>query len=94
MESWPQQTNITELRGPLGLTRYYRKLVCNNNILTKPLTYLLTKKGFQWNPHGTKAFEDLKHAMMQTPMLALPKFDKTFAIETDECDTGMDTILS
>lgn len=62
-------------------------------IIAKPLTQFLTKKGFSWNDQAQTAFEMLKTAMITTPVLALPNFERPFAIETDACDTGIDVVL-
>lgn len=71
MHAWPMPTTTIELHGFLGLTGYYRKFIRNYDIFAKPLTQLLTKKGFHWDHRTQEAFDKLKHAMIQTPVLAL-----------------------
>jgi hypothetical protein len=93
MDSWPLPTNQTELRGFLGLTGDYRKFVQHYGLITKPLTQLLTKKGFVWTEQATAAFLKLKAAMTSTPVLALPDFSVPFTIETDTYDTSIGAVL-
>ena len=95
MRQWPIPTNLTELRGFLGLTGYYRKFVQNYGILAKPLTMLLQKNAkFVWTDQAHQTFLALKQDMVTTPVLISPDFSKSFTIETDACSTGIGAVLS
>lgn len=54
---------------------------------------LLSKKGFQWSEAATTAFQQLKQAMITTPVLALPDFLLPFTMETDARGTGIGVVL-
>lgn len=81
MVHWPEPKNITELRGFLGLTSYYRRFVAGYVKIAKPLTELLKNGKFEWNLTATTAFETLKEAVTRLPTLSLPNFDQPFVIE-------------
>ena len=58
------------------------------------MTELLKKNNpWVWTEHCQKAFEGLKTAVTEEPVLALPDFAKTFEVHTDASDFDIGGVL-
>jgi len=83
MLDWLLPSSTTTLRGFIGLTGFYRKFIKGYAQVANPLTTLLCKDQFLWNPGAQQAFELLKHLMTTSPVLAIPDFTFPFVLESD-----------
>ncbi|CAH9095580.1 unnamed protein product [Cuscuta europaea] len=91
---WEAPTKVTELRSFLGLINYYRRFIEGYSKRAAPLTDLLKKgKTWEWSDLCQEAFDDLKAAVSQEPVLALPDFDKPFEVQIDASDFAIGGVL-
>ena len=64
--------------------------MANYDSITWPLT---RKDNFHWGLEAKLAFQSLKVAMTQLPVLALPNFLEPFIVETDASGTSIGAVL-
>jgi hypothetical protein len=93
IQCWPILKSVTQLRGFLGLTSYYRRFVHQYGLLCRPLHDLLKKNSFSWTEQRTLAISTLKAKMSSAPILALPNFNLLLTIETDASGGGIGVVL-
>lgn len=91
MQQWPLPANLKGLQEFLGLTGYYRKFLRDYRGVA-PLT-TMRKNSFHWIEEALEAFQSLKKAMTEPPVLALPNFAKPFVIESDASGKGIGAVL-
>ena len=93
---WPAPTNVTEVRGILGLGNYYRRFVRDFSKIVQPLIKL-TKKDtlFVWTEATQAAFERLKEVLLISPdVMAFPSESGQYILDKDASDKTIGAILS
>ena len=89
--------NVREVQSFLGYVNYHRSHIEKYAELAVPL-YALTgkKKGetFIWEPEHEKAFENLKSAMTQAPVMKFPERSGLFILDTDASNAAIAAELS
>jgi len=88
-------TNIKEVQSFLGAVNYNRASIKNCSSITKPLYDLTNKiKNFNWEEIHTKAFNELKQALIEAPILSHFKDDLDIELITDASDIGCGAVLN
>ena len=79
----------------LGFMGYYRRFVPDYSTVAQPLVHLLGKDcKFEWTTACQDAFKDLCALLFKAPVLAFPKEDLPYIIDTDASDYGIGGVLS
>jgi len=87
--------NTIQVRSFVGLASYYRKFV-QDFAKKAALLNRLTQKNhkFEWNDETQNSFEELKQALTEPPILALPTDDDLFILDTDASNESIGAVLS
>ncbi|KAK3017242.1 hypothetical protein RJ639_005530 [Escallonia herrerae] len=84
IKKWEAPTKVSELRSFLGLANYYWRFIKGYSVKAAPLTNILKKgKAWKWSKRCQTAFEGLKEAVTEKPVLALPDHMKVFELQTN-----------
>lgn len=94
IENFPTPTSVRNVRQFLGLTGYFRQFVKNYAFFAKPLTRLIRKDVvWEWTEKERQAFEKLKDALTNRPVLAIYSPEATTELHTDASSIGVAGIL-
>ena len=93
--NWIPPTTTKGVREFLGFTGYYRRFVPDYSTVAQPLVHLLGKDcKFEWTTAYQDAFKALHALLITAPVLAFPKEDLPYIIDTDASDYGIGGVLS
>ena len=94
IQNLPLPVTLQELQSFLGHVGFYRRFIQDFAKVSKPLTTLLFKdKDFIVNKEGEPAFEMLKLALIEAPILQSPNWDLPFEIMCDTSDYAVGAVL-
>lgn len=92
---WPTPQNVRNINQFLGFCNFYRRFVENYAKISAPLERLKRKDVlWRWGAEEQRAFDALKHAFVEAPVLVMPDMEAPFRVETDASDFAMGAILS
>ena len=87
IEKLPPPTSVTEVRAFLGHVGFYRRFIKNFSKIARPLTNLLQKDvEFQFDVACKKAFEVLKDAHTDAPIVQASYWSLAFVLMCDASD--------
>jgi len=97
IRDWPQPKNVHDVRQFFGLANYYRRFIKKFGMISAPLAALFKQidgdsrknRPIDWNTAHQFAFERLKQALTNAPVLHQPDPTKPYTIETDASDFAL-----
>ena len=97
----PPPGTYTKVKSFFGLVGHYRHFIKGFANIAAPLYDLTSRENkdkksehLDLPPEARKAFDCLKAACLQAPILSFPNFSKPFLLETDTSGKGLGAVLS
>ena len=89
VQDWPKPTSSKDVERFLGLVNYHRMFIKDYSKKAAPLYKITGKKDYVWGSDQDNAFRDLKWALTNPPILALPNSRDEFILDTDASLTAI-----
>ncbi|QRW23803.1 Retrotransposable element Tf2 protein [Rhizoctonia solani] len=95
VQEWPTPTRIKEVQSFLGFANFLRCFVANFSHMARPLHNLVKKDTpWKWDTQEQEAFQGLKEAITNAPVLCHADPAKPYFLETDAFGAALGSILS
>jgi hypothetical protein len=94
IKNYSRPVNLRALRRFVGMVGFYARFIPDFSGKAAAL-HRLKKKGvdFVWEEEQQEAFESLKRALCEAPVLQIPDFSKEFVLATDASDFAVSAVL-
>ena len=91
---WPTPSKVADVRAFLGTAGYYRKFIQGFSGIAMPLSNLTKEDSkFEWAAPQEAAFQRLKAAIAQEPVLILPDPKRPFVVHVDASGFATGAVL-
>ncbi|QRW18525.1 Retrotransposable element Tf2 protein [Rhizoctonia solani] len=95
VQEWPIPTKVKEVQSFLGFANFLRRFVANFSHVARPLHNLVKKDtAWKWEEKEQAAFQGLKDAITNAPVLCHADPTKPYFLETDASGAALGSILS
>ncbi|QRW23878.1 Retrotransposable element Tf2 protein [Rhizoctonia solani] len=95
VQEWPVPTKVKEVQSFLGFANFLRRFVANFSHMARPLHNLVKKDTpWKWEIKEQEAFQGLKDAITNAPVLHHADPSKPYFLETDASGAALGAILS
>lgn len=102
VRDWPVPQTVKQVKSFLGFAGYYRRFIPAFSKIAAPLNALTHGTAAQekktapiiWSPECQQAFEHLKEALLNAPVLAYADFSLPFRLYTDASFEGLGAVLA
>jgi hypothetical protein len=94
IQNYPRPTTLSALRRFLGMVGFYARFIPEFS-KRAAVPHALKRKGVQfvWTSNHQMAFESLKKALCEAPVLQIPKFSEEFVLVTDASELAVSAVL-
>ncbi|KAF8751854.1 hypothetical protein RHS01_08605 [Rhizoctonia solani] len=95
VQEWPVPTKVKEVQLFLGFANFLRRFVASFSHMARPLHNLVKKDTpWKWDTKEQEAFQALKDAITNAPVLCHADPTKPYFLETDASGAALGSILS
>lgn len=98
IHSYPVPKTSTEVKRFMGMASWYRRFVKDFATIAAPIHDVVQGAGkgkpIKWTPNAQMAFQALKHALSNSPVLTTPDFTQPFTIHCDASNSGFGAVLT